>query len=101
MNKEQKIALVKSIVSVWGGFNVSEVQSDCGVCVGNLGNLLGMVEYVSLDCIDVSVYSPNGFSSDSIYDYTMQYSELTDEILDELVSLCRKYNEVMLEQEEE
>jgi hypothetical protein len=31
----------------------------------------------------------------------MKYEELTDEVLDELVSLCRKYNEVMLEQEQE
>jgi hypothetical protein len=54
-----------------------------------------------MDCIDVSVYSPNGFSSDSIHDYTIPYSELTDEVLDELVSFCRKYNEIMLEQEGE
>ena len=101
MNKEQKIALVKSLVSVWGGFNVLEADESVCICVGELGGLVALVEYVSLDCIDVSVYSPNGFSSDSIYDYTMQYSELTNEILDELVSLCRKYNEVMLEQEEE
>ena len=100
MDKEQKIALVRSIVGVWGGFSPSEVESDCGICVGNLGNLLAMVTYVSLDCIDVSVYSPNSFSNDSIYDYTMQYLELTDLVLDELVLLCRKYNEVMLEQEE-
>ena len=54
-----------------------------------------------LDCIDVSVYSPNGYSSDSIHDYTIPYSELSEEILDELVQLCRTYNEVMLEQEQE
>ena len=101
MKKEQKVALIKSIVNVWGGFNVSEADETFGICVGELGSLLGMIEYVSLDCIDVSVYSPNGYSSDSIHDYTMKYSELTEEILDELVSLCRKYNEVMLEQEEE
>lgn len=101
MNRQQKIALIKSIVKVWGSFSPSEVEQDCGICVGSLGNLLGMVEYVSLDCIDVSVYSPDSFSSDSLQDYTMEYSELTDEVLDELVSLCRKYNEVMLEQEEE
>lgn len=101
MNKEQKIALVKSIVSLWGGFNVSEADETFGLCVGELGGLVALVEYVSLDCIDVSVYSPDSFSSDSLQDYTMEYSELTDEILDELVSLCRKYNEVMLEQEEE
>lgn len=101
MKKRELIEKILEVVSTYGGFSTSEVQSDCGICVGNLGNLLGMVEYVSLDCIDVSVYSPNSFSSDSVYDYTMQYSELTEEVLDELVSLCRKYNEVMLEQEEE
>lgn len=101
MNREQKIALIRSIVNVWGGFNVSEVDETFGLCVGELGNLVAMVEYVSLDCIDVSVYSPSSYSSDSLQDYTMEYSELTDEVLDELVLLCKKYNEVMLEQEEE
>lgn len=98
MDKQQKIALIKSIIGVWGGFSPSEVDEIFGLCVGGL---VGLVEYLSMDCIDVSVYSPSSFSSDSIHDYTMEYSELTDEVLDELVSLCRKYNEVMLEQEEE
>jgi hypothetical protein len=100
MDKEQKIALVRSIVGVWGGFSPSEVDETFKVCVGELGGLVALVEYLSMGCIDVSVYSPNGYSSDSVYDYTMQYSELTEEVLDELVLLCRKYNEVMLEQEE-
>lgn len=101
MNREQKIALVRSIIKVWGGFSPNEADETFRLCVGELGGLVALVEYVSLDCIDVSVYSPDSFSSDSLVDYTMEYSELTDEVLDELVSLCRKYNEVMLEQEEE
>jgi len=101
MNREQKIALIKSIIKVWGGFYPNEVEEGFGISVGELGNLVGMVEYLSMDCIDVSVYSPSSFSSDSIHDYTMKYEEATDEVLDELVSFCRKYNELMLEQEEE
>lgn len=101
MNKEQKIELIRSIVSVWGGFSPSEVEQDCGICVGELGGLVALVEYLSMDCIDVSIYSPDSYSDDSLVDYTMKYSELTDEVLDELVSLCRTYNEVMLEQEQE
>lgn len=97
MNRQQKIALIKIILKEWGSFSPSEVQSDCGICVGSLGNLVAMVEYVSLDCVDVSVYSPDSFSSDSLQDYTMEYSELTDEVLDELLLLCRKYNEQLLE----
>lgn len=101
MDKQQKIALIRSIVSVWGGFSPSSVDETFGLCVGKLGNLVGLVEYLSLDCIDVSVYSPDSFSSDSIHDYTMKYEEATDEVLDELVSLCKEYNEQMLEQQEE
>ena len=101
MNRQQKIALIKTILKEWGSFSPSEVESDCGICVGSLGNLVALIEYVSLDCVDVSVYSSDSFSSDSLQDYTMEYSELTDLVLDELVSLCRKYNELMLEQEQE
>lgn len=101
MDKQQKIALIKSIIKVWGGFYPSELYDVVGVCVGELGNLVALVEYLSLDCIDVSVYSPSSFPSYSLHDYTMKYEEATDEVLDELVSLCRKYNEQMLEQQEE
>jgi hypothetical protein len=101
MNKEQKIAKIISVIKIWGGFSPSEVDETFGLCVGELGSLVALVEYLSMDCIDVSVYSPSSFSSDSIEDYTMKYSDLTDEVLDELVILCNKYNEVMLEQEEE
>jgi hypothetical protein len=101
MEREQKIALIKSIIGIWGGFYPNEAEEGFGISVGELGELVGLVEYLSLDCIDVSVYSPNGYSSDSIYDYTMKYEEVSDEVLDELVSFCRKYNELMLEQEEE
>ena len=101
MNKEQKITKIISIIRIWGGFSPNEVDDTFGLCVGELGELVGLVEYLSLDCIDVSVYSPSSFSSDSLHDYTMKYSELTDEVLDELVQLCDKYNEFMLEQQEE
>ena len=101
MNREQKIAKIISIIKVWGGFPPSEVDETFGLCVGELGSLVAMVEYLSMECIDVSVYSPDSFSSDSIHDYTMKYSELSDEVLNELVQLCNKYNELMLEQQEE
>jgi len=101
MEREQKIEFITGIIGLWGGFSPSEADESFGLCVGELGNLVALVEYLSMDCIDVSIYSPDSFSSDSLQDYTMKYSELTDEVLDELVSLCKKYNEVMLEQEEE
>lgn len=101
MNKEQKIAKIISVIKLWGGFSPSEVDDSWFLVIGELGNLVGMVTYVSLSCIDISVYNKENYSNDNIHDYTMEYSELTDEVLDELVILCNKYNEVMLEQEEE
>jgi len=97
MNRQQKIAFIRSIIKVWGGFSPSEADETFGLCVGELDNLVALIEYVSLDCVDVSIYSSDSFSSDSLQDYTMEYSELTDEVLDELLLLCRKYNEAMLE----
>lgn len=101
MNKEQKIAKIKSIIKIWGSFSPNELEDWYGICVGELGSLVAMVEYLSMECIDVSVYKPDSFSSDSIEDYTMKYSELDDEVLDELVMLCNRYNDYMLEQQEE
>ena len=101
MNKKQKIAFIKSVIKVWGSFSPSEADESFDLCVGELGYLVALVEYLGVDCIDVSVYSPDRFSSDSIHDYTMKYSELTDDVLDKLVSLCRTYNEVMLEEAED
>jgi hypothetical protein len=99
MNKEQKIAKIISVIKLWGGFSPSEVDETFGLCVGELGSLVALVEYLSMDCIDVSVYSPSSFSSDSIEDYTMKYSELTDEVLDELLLLSIRYDDKSSEEE--
>jgi hypothetical protein len=99
MKKEVLIARILEVVSTYGGFSTSEVQSDCGICVGSLGNLVGMVEYISKDCIDVSVYSPNRYSSDSVYDYTMQYSELSKQTLLEILLFCDMYVDLVLEED--
>lgn len=77
-NKEQKIAKIISVIKIWGGFSPNELEDWYGICVGE-----------------------RSFSSDSIEDYTMKYSELDDEVLDELVILCNRYNDYMLEQQEE
>lgn len=99
MKKEVLIARILKVVSTYGGFSTSEVLSDCGVCVGSLGNLVAMVEYVSKDCIDVSVYSSDSYSSDSIQDYTMQYSELSKQTLLEILLLCDMYVDLVLEED--
>lgn len=95
MERNQKIARVLSILSKWGGFSTAEVEAESSICVGELGHLVALIEYLSLDCIDVSVYSGNSYSSDSLVDYTMMYSELTDEVLEEVLLITEMYNSEM------
>ena len=98
MNRNQKIARVLSILSKWGGFRLTEVDDTNSIVVGELGGLYALIEYLSLDCIDVSVYSGNGYSSDSLVDYTMMYSELTDDVLEEVLLITEEYNSQMEEE---
>lgn len=95
MNREQKITRVLQILSKWGGFNLSELEQEASIVVGELGHLVALIEYLSLDCIDVSVYSGNGYSSDSLVDYTMMYSELTDDVLEQVLLASEEYNSQM------
>jgi hypothetical protein len=95
MTRQQKIARVLHILSKWGGFNVTEVQTESSIVVGELGGLVALIEYLSLDCIDVSIYSGSGYSSDSLVDYTMMYSELTDDVLEEVLLITEEYNSEM------
>lgn len=99
MSREEKIKRILGVIQKWGGINIAEVETETSVCVGELGALVGIVSYLSLDCIDVSVYSGNGYSSDSISDYTMMYSELTDDVLDELLLLSIRYDDESSEEE--
>lgn len=98
MNKEQKIALIRSIISVWGEFRPSQLEDDYDIVVGSMGNLIALIDNVGDTSVDVSVY---GSSSSSVDDYTLEYSEVTDSVLDELVLLCKRYNDLMLEEAEQ
>jgi hypothetical protein len=99
MERSEKISSILGVIQKWGGFNPNEVDEEYSVCVGELGGLVAIVTYLSLDCIDVSVYSPSSFSSDSLVDYTMMYSELTNDVLDELLLLSIRYDDESSEEE--
>jgi hypothetical protein len=99
MKTEKKIARILSVVTMWGGFSPKEVSDGREVIINSLVGLRSVITYVSLDCVDVSLYDLD--SDFSMKDFTMMYSELSDDVLDSLLLLCRDYNELMLEQDEE
>jgi hypothetical protein len=96
MEKEQIIEEIKKIIAEVGGFYTGEIEAD-GICVNEMGNFVAIAEGFFSE-IEVNVYEPSSFSSDSIDDYTLTYEELDKDVLDEILALCEQYKE---SQEEE
>ena len=101
MKKEKKIADILSIINIWGGFSPKEVSDGREIVIDSMIGLKSVITYLSLDCVDVSLYGLDRYSDDSIKDRTIMYFELREDVLDSLLLLCRDYNELMLEQCEE
>jgi hypothetical protein len=97
MEKEQVIEEIKKIIAEVGGFYVGEIEGQ-GICVNEMGNFVAIAEGFFKGEIEVNVYEPTSFSSDSVDDYTLTYEELSNDVLEEILSLCEQYKE---SQEEE
>jgi hypothetical protein len=62
-----------------------------------MGNFVAIAEGFFSE-IEVNIYEPSSFSSDSIDDYALTYEELGKDVLEEILALCEQYKE---SQEEE
>jgi hypothetical protein len=97
MEKEKIVEEIKKIIAEFGGFYVGEIEAQ-GICVNKMGNFVAIAEGFFKGEIEVNVYEPRSFSSDSVNDYTLTYEELSNDVLGEILSLCEQYKE---SQEEE
>ena len=100
MQKKTIIKSIRKIITEFGGFYVGEVgeMEAQGICVNEMGNFVAIAEGFFKGEIEVNVYEPRSFSSDSVDDYTLTYEELSNDVLEEILSLCEQYKE---SQEEE
>ena len=100
MQKKTIIKKIRKIITEFGGFYVGEVgeMEAQGICVNEMGNFVAIAEGFFKGEIEVNVYEPRSFSSDSVDDYTLTYEELSNDVLGEILSLCEQYKE---SQEEE
>lgn len=81
MKKEKIIRKIKAIISKYDTFSIGEVDGADGICINEMGNLIGLVEYFNNSTIEVSVYDSVSFSSDAIENYELRYEELSKMIL--------------------
>jgi hypothetical protein len=94
MQKEEIIQQIKEIITEFGGFYIGEVGDveAQGICVNEMGNFVAIAEGF-FDEVEVNVYEPSSFSSDSVDDYTLTYEELDKDVLEKILALCEQYKE--------
>ena len=91
MQKRTIIKKIKTIIENYGTFNIGEVEGADGICVNEMGNLVALVEYFNGTTIEVNVYDPNSFSSDSISDYELTYEELDKDTLEQILFIAELF----------
>ena len=91
MQKKTIIKRIKRIIENYGIFNIGEVDGADGICVNVMGNFVALAEYFNLDFVEINVYKPCGFSSDSYGSYELKYEELEKETLEQILFVADLY----------
>ena len=81
MKKEKIIRKIKTIINKYDTFNIGEVEGADGICINEMGNLIGLAEYFNNSTIEVSVYDSASSSCDAIDEYELNYEELSKMVL--------------------
>ena len=92
MEKSELIKRITDILKVNGCFSVGELEFETpGICVGELGKFVGLVEYFTEDYCEVNVYEPSSFSSDPVDTYEQDYGFLSEDVLNEIHFVCEQW----------
>lgn len=87
------IEKIKTIIQNYGSFNCNEIDGHDGssVLISEVGSVVANAETFNLDSIEVEMYRDGDFSSDSFDSYTEDYEKLTNEQLEEILTLAELY----------
>lgn len=92
MEKSELIKRITDILKDFGCFSVGELEHETtGICVGELGKFVGLIEYFTEDYCEVNVYEPSSFSSDPVDTYEQDYGFLNEDVLNEILFVCEQY----------
>ena len=93
MEKLKLIDRITDIIKLNGGFSVGEFDDATnGVVVSELGKFVGIAEYFNEDCATINIYEPTSFSSDEVDNFEMKYEEMDDNVLQEILLICEKWD---------
>ena len=100
MEKTEIIKRITDITKTFGVFYVNELDFETnGVVVGELGKFVGVAEFFGTDSCEVNIYEPSSFSSDEVDNYTEQYENLSEDILNEILFICEQWEAEQLQTE--
>lgn len=91
MEKLELIERITNILKVNGSFSIGELEGENSVCVGSLGNYVGLAEHFTENHCEVNVYEPRSFSSDPVDTYEEDYGFLSDDILSDVLLVCEQW----------
>lgn len=95
MEKSELINRITNIVKEYGGFSVGEIEEETGgVVVSELGKFVGIAEHFNEDCAIINIYEPTSFSSDEVDSFEMKYEEMDENILQQILPICEKWEEM-------
>ena len=95
MEKSELINRITNIVKEYGGFSVGEIEGETsGVVVSELGKFVGIAEYFDRDYATINIYEPTSFSSDEVDSFEMKYEEMDENILQQILPICEKWEEM-------
>ena len=95
--KQDKIDRIKEIIHLWGSTNVCELELDGSPCLASIGNghnnVSQLVEAFYIDNVGVTTYHDDMEPGDTL----LPYSDLPDDILNEVLDIIERYNTEMNE----
>jgi hypothetical protein len=98
-NKAKNIRLIGKIIQEHGEFSLGEVQPSSSPSIQSRGNLTDLVDYVMEDAVKIEVWDER--RGEPIDSYSLNYNELSEEVVEEIVELCRTWEELNTEEDED
>ena len=91
MEKKAVIEKIKSVILDYGSFSLYEVDGAEGVSVNSMGNLVAVAEEFNANTIGVNVYDTSSSNSNEIDFYEMNYDELSESTLEDILFIVELY----------
>ena len=96
MKKQNLINDIVYVIKTYGDFNTSVIMAESSPIIDTKGNLSYLVEEFYDNCVKVDVYSSNG--NNPIDTYTLQYEELSLNLLKEIRELAIVWQEQQIDE---